>query len=172
MRLASFTRLITTFAILGVFSTATSALAQGYPGGGGGRPGSGGGPRPAGGRAPAPGTNMAKRFEEMSSLKRALKGVKGLSKAQKDSLKRIEATYKERFRGYGNAVKKLTESAAAAGTPSNIEEMRKLRDGAETLQQRQFAEARAVLSTDEQRAVFDANVATIREGEAERREKP
>ena len=167
MRIRSFVRLASTLAILS-FASAAVARAQ-YPGGAGGGAGRGT-PRSPGNRTP-PGPNMAKRFEEMSSLKRALKGVKGLSKAQKDSLKRIESTYKDRFHGYGNAAKKLTEDAGATGSRPSIEEMRKLRDGAETLHERELAEARAVLSTDEQRQTFDANVAAMR-GEAERKEKP
>jgi hypothetical protein len=139
----------------------STAGAQSMPGGFGGERGGHGGRRGGIGPATSPAAgDAAKRFEEMASLKSALAHVDGLSHAQKDSLKHVEATYKADFKQYGVAAKKLFAGAGAAPNP---DEYKKLEEGAHTLRADELAAARAVLATDAQRATFDANVAAMRE---------
>ena len=151
---------------------ASPAHAQGGMGGvggmgrGGGREGEG--RRPGMGRGAA-GRDVARRFEEMGSLKDVLKHVDGLGKAQKDSLKRLEKHYTESFEGYGKQAKTMF-AAADSGARPDMEEMRRLRDDALNLRRQELADARAGLATDAQRAAFDANVQRLEEERAKREE--
>lgn len=164
-------------ALLLALAVSSTAGAQGFPGGGGGMgPGGGGrggrggrGGQPPGGMRADRGAELAKRLERMASLDDATKGVEGLDRTQKDSLKRIEARYGEHFKGYGREARRLFESASDG--PPDTEAMRKLQDGARTLREEELAAARAVLRTDAQRARFDANVAAQQEAERKRMEQ-
>jgi hypothetical protein len=154
---------------LGVAGAAPAAQAQGGMGGMGGMGGRGGGRGGPGGQggsrvSPVAG-EMAKHFEQMASLKPVLKDVK-VDGAAKDSLRNIEKAYKPRFKDYGDHLKKLFEG----DRPPAFEEIRKLHDGARTLQDDEFAAARAVIAESE-RDQFDRNVTALRDEERKRQEE-
>ena len=146
------------------------AMAQAPPpgaspamGGGRGR-GSGGGRIGSGATASQhanAGDDLAARFEEMARLKPVLTRI-DLDRAQRDTMHRLEAVYKEDFRGYGRAARDLF----AKGMP-DTSDVRKLRSDAAKLRDEEFAAARKLL-TEKQAAVFDENVATVREDDANR----
>ena len=145
-------------ALVAAAVTVTPAHAQG------GRRGDtrGGAPDPTLADRPT-GVDMSKRVEEMYSLKELLKHVDGLEGGQKDSLKAIEGLYKPRFKEQGEELRKLLSRARATGQQPDMEEMRRLTGAARQLHQEETAAARAVLTTDEQRQRFDANLAEWQE---------
>jgi hypothetical protein len=142
---------------------------RGGRGGGGGRGGRSGG-EAQGPRGPSSG-DLAKPYEEMASLDRALNDVPDLGRQQRDSLKAIEDTYGRIFKSYAIAARNKVDSARAAGGMPDMEDMRRLRLDADGVHARELAAARAVLTTDEQRARFDGNVSDIRAEEAKREEQ-
>jgi hypothetical protein len=107
-------------------------------------------------------------MEELASLDRALNDVPNLDRQQKDSLKAIEGTYGRIFKSYAIAARNKVDSARAAGGMPDMDDMRSLRVAADSVRTGELALARAVLTTDEQRAPFDRNVADIRAEEAKR----
>ena len=156
--------------------------AQGFPGGGGGmgggrgRGGGGGrgGGRPGGeasGQRGPSSDDVAKQFEELASLDRALRDVPDLDRQKKDSLKAIEDSYARIFKSYSIVARNKADSARAAGGTMDIDELRSLRADADSVRSRELVLARAVLTTDEQRARFDGNVADIRAEEAKRQDQ-
>ena len=155
---------------------APSAGAQGFPSGGdaprrGGPRGAGPVGGPPAGASRDPGAEVARRFEQMASLKAALRHVDDLTDAQKDSLERIEDVVREELQDYGKAARSIVEAATARNAPPDTALMRGITDGARKVRDRELAAARTVLATDAQRAAFDANVATLREEEAKREEE-
>jgi hypothetical protein len=137
--------------------------------GGGGRGGRSGG-EASGQRGPSA-DDVAKQYEELASLDRALHDVPDLGRQQKDSLKAIESTYAKIFKSYAIAARNKVDSARAAGGMPDMDDMRRLRLDADGVHGRELVAARAVLTTDEQRARFDGNVADIRAEEAKREEQ-
>ena len=165
---------------------ATAAAAQGYPGGGmggmggmggggmGGRSRGGMGGRRGGGAQPGDGPNtgeMVKQMKELGRLKDALHDVNGLTNPQKDSLGAIEKSYARIFESYGVHLLNMLDSARSAGGPPDFTELRSLRATTDSVRGVELGAARAVLSTDEQRARFDENVAKLRDDEAKREEE-
>ncbi|HKV50618.1 MAG TPA: hypothetical protein VJO52_05390 [Gemmatimonadaceae bacterium] len=166
--------------LLTLASIATAALAfgprvapaQGYPGGGGGGMG-GMGSMGGGGRRGGFGGNhgqhhqkmseddMQKRFENTAALKPALKDI-GLDNAQKDTLDKLEKAYRPQLGDYGRALWSLAQNGGA--DPDSV---KALRTGARTLRDQEYAEARGLLTTDQQ-PKFDQNVAKIHSDEAKR----
>lgn len=152
------------------------AGAQGYPGGGamGGGRGGPGAPGGHGGRGGPDAAGVEKRFTDLASLKEATRDIDGLSKAQKDSLKRIESHYHNQLAGYGKAARKMVEgaqgdaNAGASSAPPDMSELRRLQADAMGVRREEFEAARAVLTSDAQRAKFDANLSSMRETEAKR----
>jgi hypothetical protein len=141
-------------AILLVSLVSTASSAQGRGGMGG---------RRRGGDADQPShheDDQAKewsgKFEDMASAKPVLKDVK-LDKAAKDSIGRIEKTYKENFRGYANAAKRAFDDAKAQNQSPNPAQLDTLVQYARDLQDREYAEMRQLLPED-QRKRFDENV--------------
>jgi hypothetical protein len=134
--------------------------------GGGGRGGRSGG-ETSGPRGPSS-DDVAKQYEELASLDRALHDVPDLGRQQKDSLKAIEDSYGKIFKSYAIAARTKVDSARAAGGMPDVDDMRRLRLDADGVHGRELVAARAVLATDEQRARFDGNVADIRAEEAKR----
>lgn len=148
-------------ALLGI-SVATRAEAQGGYGGGGRHRGERG--EQAGQeQKDNPGEAMAKRFEDMAATKPVMKDLK-LSDSAKDSINRIEKTYKERFRTYSVATRRQFEDAKAQGSPPDMGAIQKLHDDARTLQDQEYSEIRSLVPADQQ-ARFDANVKQYHEDE-------
>ena len=96
------------------------------------------------------------RFEEMASTKPVLKDVK-VEKSAKDSIGRIEQTYKNRFHTYANAAKRTFDDAHAQSEPPNFGQLDTLFGDARKLQDQEYSDLRQLLA-DDQRATFDANV--------------
>lgn len=103
------------------------------------------------------------RFADMATTKPVLKDVK-VEKSAKDSIGRIEKTYKERFRTYVNAAKRTFDEAKAQSAPPNFAQLDTLMQEARQLQDQEFGEVRALLAAD-QRATFDANIVRLRSEE-------
>jgi hypothetical protein len=166
---------------LAVVPRSAPAQGMGGMGGGGGMGGMGGmGGRGRGGRGGRSGgdeagqqrgpssADVAKQMEELASLDRALNDVPDLNGQQKDSLKAIEGKYGAIFKSYGIAARNKVDSAHAAGGAPDMDDLRSLRLSADSVRTGEFAAARAVLTTDQQRAPFDKNVADINADEAKR----
>lgn len=172
--------LVLSVLLLALATVAPTAGAQGMGGGmggmggGGGRGGRGGGRGGRSGddspvqRGPS-GDDVAKQMNALASLDQALRDVPDLDHPQKDSLKAIETRYGRIFESYGIAARTKVDSARAAGGTPSMDDLRELRVAADSVRAGEFALARAVLSTEEQRARFDANVADIQAEEAKRR---
>ena len=93
-------------------------------------------------------------------MKEVLKDVK-VEKAAKDSINRIEKTYKDNFHSYANAAKRVFDDAHAQNQPPNFAQLDTLIQYGHDLQDREYAEVRQLLPPD-QRATFDANIARRR----------
>lgn len=103
---------------------------------------------------------MAKRYEDMAATKPVLKDVK-VEKSARDSIQRIETSYRYAFRSYGRAMQKLLDDARSqSGTP-DANAITQLRDDARKLQEREYGELRDLIAPD-QRARFDENVTKLR----------
>ena len=143
---------------------------MGGMGGGGGRRGGGGGRR-GGDDAAQSGpssSDVEKQIKEMGSLDKALDNVPDLDRAKKDSLKTIEGTYNRIFESYGIAARNKVDSARAGGLPPKSDVIGPLRQEADSIRTGEFAAARALLTTDEQRGRFDQNVADLKAEEAKK----
>lgn len=170
-------------ALAGLFALAALpvlALAQGGMGGGGMGGGGFGGPGGMGGRHGHGNHNMSssssapdvsKHFEELASLKDALKHVDGLSGDQKQSLQEIEHGYTKSFKALGQQAQQVVDSAHAAQTRPDPVRMDTLRQQAKQFRDDELGAARQILTTDPQRDQFDKNVAQIHEDEAKREEE-
>jgi hypothetical protein len=169
--------------LLALMALPRSAPAQGFPGGGmggmggGGGRGRGGGGRGGRGGAEAKGQqgpnsgDVAKQMEELASLDRALRDVPNLDGQKKDSLKAIEGTYSRIFKSYAIAARNKVDSARAAGGTPDVNDLSTLRLEADSVRGGELSAARAVLTTDEQRARFDQNIADIHAEDAKREEQ-
>jgi hypothetical protein len=113
---------------------------------------------------------MEHRMEERASLGDAVHKVPDLTDAQKDSIKKIERHYGDVFKSYGIAVRAQMDSARNAGGQPDFRAMSMLRMTADSTRDVEVAAARALLTSDAQRAKFDQNLAEIREREAKREE--
>jgi molybdenum-dependent DNA-binding transcriptional regulator ModE len=157
MKTSRATFALAVIAVLGTLTVAPSAAAQGRGMG-----------RHRGERSDSahtqskedPTEEMAKRFEDMAATKPVLKDVK-VEKSVKDSIQRIETSYRYAFRSYGRAMQKLIDDAAAQGGAPDGTAVTQLRDDARKLQDREYAELRDLIAAD-QRAKFDENVAKSR----------
>jgi molybdenum-dependent DNA-binding transcriptional regulator ModE len=104
--------------------------------------------------------DMANRYEDMAATKPVLKDVK-VEKSVKDSVQRIEKSYRYAFRSYGRAMQKLIDDArTGSGTPDGSA-ITQLRDDARKLQDREYAELRELIAPD-QRPKFDENIVKLR----------
>jgi hypothetical protein len=114
---------------------------------------------------------MEHRMEERASLGDAVHKVPDLTGAQKDSIKALEKKYGEVFKSYGIAMRSQMESARSAGGQPDVRSMAMLRMTADSTRTAELTAARALLTTDAQRDVFDRNVAELRAREAKREEE-
>jgi len=115
--------------------------------------------------------NVAKHFEELASLKAALKHVDGLTNDQKQSLTDIEHSYSKPFKSLGGQAQQLIDSAHAAHERPDRTRMDSLHQQGKQLRDQEVAAAREILGTDTQRDQFDHNVAQLREEEAKHEEQ-
>ena len=110
--------------------------------------------------------NVSKHFEDLASLKDAVKHIDGLTKDQKDAFPEIERGYSKLFKPLGAQAQQIVDSAHAAHERPDRHRMDSLHAQAKDLRDREFAAARNILTTDTQRDQFDRNVAQIHEDEA------
>ena len=160
MTLKSSTVIRVAVGVLLIAIASAAANAQGRGMGGGGRRGRGGEGDQAARHEDDASKPWTQRFEDMASMKEVLKDVK-VENAAKDSIKRIEKTYKDNFRGYANAAKHVFDDAHSQNQPPNFAQLDTLIQYGHDLQDREYAEVRQLLAAD-QRATFDANVARRR----------
>ena len=114
--------------------------------------------------------DMERRMQERASLGDALHKVPDLTNAQKDSIKALEKKYAEVFKSYGIAMRTQMDSARAVGGRPDFREMAMLRMTVDSTRNAELIEARAVLTSDAQRAKFDQNLVELKEREARREE--
>jgi hypothetical protein len=155
-----------TIVALPLIASAQGGMGGMGPGGMGGH-GRGGHGMPRGSSAP----DAAKHFEELASLKAALKHVDGLTKDQKQSFDDIEHSYSKPFKSLGGQAQQLIDSAHAAHERPDRTRMDSLRQQAKHLRDQEVAAAREILSTDPQRDQFDRNIAQLLEEEAKHEEQ-
>jgi hypothetical protein len=131
------------------------------------------GPTPLGGepgigekrRGPSA-SDAAREMERRGSLGDAMRKVPDLTDAQKDSARALEKRYGESFKSYA-ALLKTTLGA----TRPDMRAVGMLRLSADSTRNAELTAARALLTTDAQREVFDRNVAELRAREAKREQK-
>ncbi|HEY7877085.1 MAG TPA: hypothetical protein VIC55_02610 [Gemmatimonadaceae bacterium] len=142
------------------------AIAQGFPGGGGGGMGGMGGRRGGGmgGRGgmrhQASEDEMRSRYADMASLKPLLKNI-SLTDTEKDTLNKIERAYRPQLGDYGVAMYNLMQP----GETPDRDSVASLRAGVHKLRDQEFADARAMLTSDQQKQ-FDDNVTKLQADEA------
>ncbi len=140
--------------------------------------GSGGGMRtPLGGQ---PGIGDAQSGPSSAEVERQMRNRASLgdevhklpdfTDAEKDSIKALEKRYSEVFRSYGIAMRMQMDSARAAGGRPDFREMSMLRMTADSTRNAELLEARALLTSDAQRAKFDQNLVEVKERDAKRDE--
>jgi len=109
-------------------------------------------------------------MQERASLGDAVHKIPDFTDAQKDSIKKLEKKYGEVFKSYGIAMRTQMDSARAVGGRPDFREMAMLRMTVDSTRNAELIEARAVLTSDAQRAKFDQNLVEMREREAKREE--
>jgi hypothetical protein len=158
--------------LLAIAALPALVLAQGGMGGGMGGlggPGGMGGGRGHGNHGMSSNSSapdVSKHFEEMASLKDALKHVDGLTGDQKQSLQEIEHGYTKSFKALGHEAQDLVDSAHVAQVRPDPVRMDTLRQQAKQFRTDELGAAREILTTDTQRDQFDKNVAQIQADEA------
>jgi hypothetical protein len=111
----------------------------------------------AGAQGGPPGGGMRRAPDAMALLEKPLAGIDGLTGAQKDSLMKIEATYKAKFTTASTAMREAMMAARQAGGAPDMSAMTKMRDEMTAMRKEELGLARAVL-TSAQTAKFDENV--------------
>jgi hypothetical protein len=132
-----------------------------------------GGPAGVGDQRQASGPSSAeaeRRMRERASLGDAVKNIPDFTDAQKDSVKAIEKKFGEVFRSYGSALRTQMDRARSAGGQPDPRTTSMVRASADSARDVEEKAARAVLTSDAQRARFDQNLVEIREREAKREE--
>jgi hypothetical protein len=159
MKLKNSTVFRVALGIVLIATTSVGAEAQGRGGGGGRRSRGGEGDQTARHEDDAS-KPWTERFEDMASTKEVLKDVK-VGRPAKDSIDRIEKTFKDHFHSYANAAKRVFDDAHSQSQPPNFAQLDTLVQYAHDLQDREYADVRQLLASD-QRATFDANIARRR----------
>lgn len=156
------------FAVLALLVPLVSTHAQGSSMGEGL-----GGPTGVGDQKQAGATSSAdaeRRMRERASLGDAVKKLPDFTDAQKDSIKAIEKRYGEVFKSYGSALRMQMDNARSTRGQPDLRAMGMLRTSADSARDAEVKAARAVLTSDAQRAKFDQNLVESREREAKREE--
>lgn len=130
----------------------------------GGQPGVGDERRAAGS------SEAVRQMERRGSLDDAMRKVPDVTGAQKDSVRALEKRYGQSFRSYAVLLKTTLDAPRPAGTGPDLRALALLRLAADSTHTAELTAARALLTTDAQRDVFDRNVADLRAREAKREE--
>jgi hypothetical protein len=131
----------------------------------GGQPGVGDERRAAASR------EAVREMERRGSLDDAMRKVPDVTDAQKDSVRALEKRYRESFKSYAVLLKTTLDAPRPAGTGPDLRAIGLLRMTADSTRTAELTAARALLTTDAQRDVFDRNVAELRAREAKREEE-
>jgi hypothetical protein len=133
------------------------------------------GPTPLGGepgigdkRRGSDASDMAREMERRGSLDDAMRKLPDVTGAQKDSVRALEKRYGESFKSYAVLLKSTLGAPRTAGTGPDLRALGMLRLTADSTRTAELSAARALLTTDAQRQVFDHNVAELRAREAKR----
>ena len=113
---------------------------------------------------------VERQMRDRASLGDVVHKLPDFTDAEKDSIKALEKRYGEVFKSYGIAMRTEIDSARAAGGRPDFREMAMLRLTADSTRNAELIEARAVLTTDAQRAKFDQNLVEVKAREAKREE--
>jgi len=131
----------------------------------GGQPGIGDERQGAGSR------EAVREMERRGSLDDAMRKIPDVTGAQKDSIKALEKRYGQSFKAYAVLLKTTLDAPRPAGTRPDVRTLGLLRLTADSTRTAELAAARALLTTDAQRDVFDRNVADLVAREAKREEQ-
>ena len=136
------------------------------------------GPTPLGGepgigdKRRGPGaSDVAREMERRGSLDDAMRKVPNVTDAQKDSVHALEKRYAPSFKSYALLLKTTLDAPRPAGVGPDMRAVGLLRLSADSTRNAELTAARALLTTDGQREVFDRNVAELRAREAKREEE-
>ncbi|HEX7981290.1 MAG TPA: hypothetical protein VF461_21955 [Gemmatimonadaceae bacterium] len=111
-----------------------------------------------------------RQMRDRASLGDAVKKIPDFTDAQKDSVKALEKRYGELFRSYASALRTQMDRARSPGGQPDLRTMGMLRLSADSAREAEIKAARAVLTSDTQRAKFDQNLLEMSEREARREE--
>jgi RNA 3'-terminal phosphate cyclase len=109
------------------------------------------------GGPPGGGGGMRRSPDAMALLEKPLAGIDGLTDTQKDTLTKIETTYKAKFTVSSTAMREAMMAARQAGGAPDMSAMTKMRDDMTAMRKEELAAARAIL-TAAQHPKFDENV--------------
>ena len=156
------------FAVLALLVPVVSAHAQGSNMGEGlGGPTGVGDQKQAGGPSSA---DAERRMRERASLGDAVKKLPDFTDAQKDSVKAIEKRFGEVFKSYGSALRTAMDNARSTRGQPDLRIMGMLRTSADSARDVEIKAARAMLTSDAQRAKFDQNLVEMAQRDAKREE--
>ncbi|MBW8770249.1 MAG: hypothetical protein JF589_10865 [Gemmatimonadetes bacterium] len=135
------------------------------------------GPTPLGGQPGvgdqrrAGSSEAVREMERRGSLDDAMRKLPDVSPAQKDSVRALEKRYGESFKSYAVLLKATLDAPRPNGAGPDLRALGLLRLTADSTRSAELTAARALLTTDAQREVFDRNVAELRAREAKREEQ-
>ena len=132
-----------------------------------------GGPTGVGDQKQAGGPSSAdaeRRMRERASLGDAVKKLPDFTDAQKDSVKAIEKRFGEVFKSYGSALRTAMDNARSTRGQPDLRIMGMLRTSADSARDVEIKAARAMLTSDAQRAKFDQNLVEMAQRDAKREE--
>jgi len=136
------------------------------------------GPTPLGGqpgvgdqRRGSRSSEAVREMERRGALDDAMRKVPDVTDAQKDSVRALEKRYGESFKSYAVLLKTMLDAPRPAGTGPDMRAVGLLRLTADSTRNAELTAARALLTADAQREIFDRNVAELRAREAKREEQ-
>ena len=116
-------------------------------------------------------SEAAREMERRGSLGDAMRKVPDVTDAQRDSMRALEKRYGESFKSYAVLLKTMLDAPRPAGTGPDMRAVGLLRLTADSTRNAELTAARALLTADAQREIFDRNVAELRAREAKREEQ-
>jgi hypothetical protein len=115
-------------------------------------------------------SEAAREMERRGSLDAVMRKA-NVTDAQTDSIRALEKRYGESFKSYAVLLKTTLDAPRPAGTGPDMRAVALLRLTADSTRNAELTGARALLTMDAQREVFDRNVAELGAREAKREEQ-
>jgi hypothetical protein len=115
-------------------------------------------------------SEAAREMERRGSLDAVMRKA-NVTDAQTDSIRALEKRYGESFKSYAVLLKTMLDAPRPAGTGPDMRAVALLRLTADSTRNAELTAARALLTMDAQREVFDRNVAELGAREAKREEQ-